>query len=210
MYGYNDIGEYTLKLDVVTLDEPALATASRGLIEKVLASPYKPTHIVAIASGGLHVAKSMVKYVGPSVSFFEVRVQRPSTESKRTSLAIRILPNLPYLVTDRLRLFESYLLERLQRKKSREKHRELPESAAAQLARIPAGSGARVLVVDDAVDSGSTLYGVLVGLRHVKAAGGEVRSAVLTVTHSSPLARPDYYLFERVIFRFPWSYDFRR
>ena len=52
-----------MKLHVITLDQPALVRASQSLVEKVLASPYEPTHIVAIAWGGLHVAKSMMRHV---------------------------------------------------------------------------------------------------------------------------------------------------
>ncbi len=194
----------------MTLEEAALASASLRLFDKVLASSYDPTHIVAIASGGVHVAKPMASRADPSVAFVEVLAQRPSTARKRASPIARILRRLPYFVTDRLRLLEAWLLERLYGREPVEELEELSEPAAAQLAGIPADKDVRVLVVDDAVDSGSTLYRVVGGLAHVKTAGGEVRSAVLTVTGPRPLIRPDFYLFERVICRCPWSYDFKR
>jgi hypoxanthine phosphoribosyltransferase len=65
----------------------------------------------------------------------------------------------------------------------------------------------RVLVVDDAVDSGLTLATVLRVLREISPSNTQFRSAVVTVTLEQPLAEPDYVLYRGVLCRFPWSFD---
>ena len=69
---------------------------------------------------------------------------------------------------------------------------------------------ARVLVIDDAVDSGLTLATVLQTFRNVCPPEVEVRTAVITVTTEHPVVAPDYALYRGVLCRFPWSFDARR
>ena len=66
---------------------------------------------------------------------------------------------------------------------------------------------ARILIADDAVDSGVTLATVLRLVDDVCPAGGEIRSAAITQTLENPTARPDYLLFRGTLCRFPWSFD---
>jgi hypoxanthine phosphoribosyltransferase len=65
----------------------------------------------------------------------------------------------------------------------------------------------RVLVTDDAVDSGATLATVLRHIHAVCPPGVEVRSAVITQTLEQPMIKPNYALFHNVLCRFPWSFD---
>jgi hypoxanthine phosphoribosyltransferase len=76
---------------------------------------------------------------------------------------------------------------------------------AARLAAL--ASPPRILVADDAVDSGITLATVLRLLREIAPARSEVRSAAITQTLEHPTVQPDYVLFHRVLCRFPWSFD---
>jgi hypoxanthine phosphoribosyltransferase len=68
-------------------------------------------------------------------------------------------------------------------------------------------SPSRVMVVDDAVDSGVTLAAVLRTLRESCPPGTELRTAAITVTRPSPAVEPDYALWRGVLCRFPWSFD---
>ena len=68
----------------------------------------------------------------------------------------------------------------------------------------------RLLVVDDAVDSGVTLATVIDLLRNTCPDRTEIRSAVITVTLEEPRAEPDYALYRGVLCRFPWSFDAAR
>jgi len=194
-------------MKIETLDACALKQASLRLYDIVVASNYIPTHIVAIATGGVFVAQPIVEQVGADAIYIEVSVQRPSTAGKSKLNIKRFLKSLPYVVTDQLRRAEALWLSlRSEREKG---SGELPESCRATLDAIARKPETRVLVIDDAVDSGRTLASVLGALRPVPEAGGEVRSAVLTVTRKKPQVWPDFSLFDRVLCRFPWSYDFK-
>ena len=65
----------------------------------------------------------------------------------------------------------------------------------------------RVLVADDAVDSGVTLNTVLSMLRALCPPATDLRSAAITVTLDNPVVEPDYALYRGVLCRFPWSFD---
>ena len=84
-----------------------------------------------------------------------------------------------------------------------------PEDLAAALAeRLGAlPMPVRILVADDAVDSGTTLASVLHLLADICPPGTEIRSAAITQTLENPRARPDYVLLHGTLCRFPWSFD---
>jgi hypoxanthine phosphoribosyltransferase len=67
----------------------------------------------------------------------------------------------------------------------------------------------RVLVVDDAIDSGATMATVVEQLRDAVGDGGEVRTAVLTITTRTAVFQPDFTLYRQTLCRFPWSHDFQ-
>lgn len=67
-----------------------------------------------------------------------------------------------------------------------------------------------VLVVDDAIDSGDTLFSVINSLKEVNPAA-RVRVAVVTVTTDHPRAEADFSIYHnKTLVRFPWSSDYRK
>lgn len=64
----------------------------------------------------------------------------------------------------------------------------------------------RILVVDDAVDSGETMRQVLAHLVRLGARREQVRTAVIALTRVDPLVAPDFKVFDEKC-RFPWSSD---
>lgn len=160
---------------------------------------YKPDLVVGIATGGVMVAGMMF----PSVQHCDVVVRRPSTRNKN-SFFKAFLSVMPMWILDRMRILEAWWLEKTS-DASKIRNLDLSEETARIITR-----SCRVLVVDDAVDSGVTLSSVLQAIGKV---GGsrEVRSAVITVTTGSPVVRPDYCLFnDNTLIRFPWSSDMKR
>lgn len=70
--------------------------------------------------------------------------------------------------------------------------------------------GSRILIVDDAVDSGSTMASVI-NLLNQEFPGNIIRTAAITVTTSTSLVEVDYALYrEGVLVRFPWSNDMKQ
>jgi hypoxanthine phosphoribosyltransferase len=154
--------------------------------------------VVAIATGGVYVAEAM-GYADVET----VKLQRVGTATKRTLLD-KILKQLPGCVTDRLRMLEARLLEWREKGEKQLAEVTLSESIRAGLESHP-GS---VLVIDDAVDSGRTLLAVVKKLKAVLP-DADVRSAIITVTRSSAVIKPDYTLYaDHTLIRFPWSGDY--
>lgn len=117
---------------------------------------------------------------------------------------------MPRNVVDLLRVIEHHLLSARRKrlaKAPRVDHHEI--GTIAELLSQTAQPH-RLLVVDDAVDSGITLATVLELLSEICPAGTEVKSAVITVTLDAPRAMPDFSLYRGVLCRFPWSFDAAR
>ncbi|MDE6278027.1 MAG: hypothetical protein K2M06_07965 [Muribaculaceae bacterium] len=182
------------------MNEREFEHASRRL-EGLVREDYCPDLVVGIAMGGEFLAAMMFKDI-PHVS---VRMHRPSTADKeRASIVFRILRRSPRKLSDALRLVEARVLRM---KSLWEKPRKLQLKAEATEA---IATAKRVLVVDDAVDSGATMKAVIDAVSSVKGER-EVRSAVITMTTSSPKVKPSYALFRNgTLIRFPWSKDFYR
>lgn len=66
----------------------------------------------------------------------------------------------------------------------------------------------RILIVDDAVDSGESMKKVVETVRGLNPRAS-VRTAAITLTTPAPAVSPDYYLYNQVLVRFPWSKDYR-
>lgn len=171
---------------VLTLDDRAFAGHCKMLEQRVLSDGYVPDLIIGIARGGEFVAGRMFEGV-PHVS---VKLQRPQG-GERSQTVGRFVHAMPRWINNLMRMAESLLLTLKSHHLSR--------------VDLPGGLDGykRILVVDDAVDSGATLASVIAAL------GGRCRTAALTVTAlRKPLAMPDYYLFNNhTLIRFPWSTD---
>lgn len=178
---------------VITLGNSDFTAACRSLAASVYASGFRPDAVLEIARGGVYVGQEMFG----SVFHGSTRLQRPGTRAKSHG-AGRLIAMLPRPVADMLRRAESWVLSLRKPRPADHTYVRLPE--------FPPGTR-RILIVDDAVDSGVTLDAVV---RAVGAAlpDAEVRSAVITVTTRRPLVRPDYTLYNDLsLVRFPWSPD---
>lgn len=182
---------------VVTFDDRRFAVACRMLADEVTEAKFYPGLIVGIRTGGEYVAREMLSYF-PGSRLAVVELQRPSTQRK--SLVAGLLPLLPLGVLDFLRMAESRLLAL--RPRRRVGRVDIPAEVT--------GLGAeKILVVDDAVDSGVTMEAIVGALRR-SCPGADVRSAAITVTTSRPLIAPDYALYRnKTLIRFPWSMDMK-
>lgn len=191
---------------VITLEDKAFSQACADLAAQVLASGYRYDLLVGIATGGAIVAREM-----PAPQRVEVRRQRPSTRAKQR-LAGRLLRHMPRPLSDRLRVAESRLYALMARHhKPAVPEVTLDENTLATLGALTGRDRKpRILIVDDAVDSGATMLGVLRAVASA-APGAEIRTAAITQTRDNPLSRPDYLHFaERVLVRFPWSADMQK
>ena len=195
---------------VRTLDQPRFEAACASLMRAVLAK-YVPDLLVGIRTGGFVVAEAMARSIAPPPPVMPLTCRRAGTTAKsRIRLLPKLLAVLPQPLVDSLRVTEHRLL--LPRRKANVKVQHIDHAEAAAIGRYLANRAtpARVLVVDDAVDSGVTLATVLRLLSETCPAQTEFRSAVVTVTLEGPLAEPDFALYRGVLCRFPWSFDAAR
>lgn len=192
-------------IKVITADEERLGGMCASLAAMVSERSGAPDLIVGIRSGGAMVADRLSASF-PEAALAYVVARRPSTAAKKRSGGIlrSVLRVMPVPVLDFMRIVESRVL-----KKTGSPYREVALDMDDVSAGLLATPGKKILVVDDAVDSGHTLYSVLVCLRE-KAPQARIESAVITVTTTSTVVEPDYTLYDNLtLVRFPWSMDAR-
>jgi uncharacterized protein len=169
---------------------------------------YAPVLLVGVRTGGLVVAETMARV--SSLPVLPLTCRRPTTAFKSRLPGLKpLLATLPESLLNALRRVEHRLASSHRGAAQPTQIDQAEAIAIGNWLRI-LSRGARVLVVDDAVDSGATLATVLQTLRDVCPPEVEVRTAVITVTTEDPVVAPDYTLYRGVLCRFPWSFDARR
>jgi hypoxanthine phosphoribosyltransferase len=169
---------------------------------------FAPTLLVGIKNGGLVVAETMARFAASRPPVMPLTSRRAATGTKsRLPLLRTMLLALPMSARDLLRRVEHRYFIAPRAQAGRQQYVDQTEANAIRQ-HLSANSGPeRVLVVDDAVDSGVTLGAVLHVLRDIALPGTEMRAAVITQTLDNPTVRPDYALHHGTLCRFPWSFD---
>lgn len=185
-------------MHVITLHPKQFSETCQRLAQSVLTlCPEGLDLIIAIPQGGRFVAKEVMQYL-PTCHYAEIKLQRPSTRHKTDRLK-KILPGLPTWLLDALRVAESYIL---QCKRKEVPRVELPSGT------IPQGCKS-VLIIDDSVDSGSTLLAVKRAIESTKP-GVKIITAVVAVTTPHPLIQPNIKAInDTVLVRYHWSTDYK-
>lgn len=189
---------------VITLGNREFPEACEKLQALITASGFQPDCVIGIETGGRFVAENIFR----DNPHEYVRLQRPSTASK-TGVIRSIIRLLPQRVTNYLRKVEARRLSaKFRHLASMPEHIENIISQKIKTLHIPDISHHdRILIVDDAIDSGMTMEAVCRAVRNTSH-GADIRTAVITVTEPDPLLKSDYTLFnDRTLVRFPWSND---
>lgn len=185
-------------MKVTTLHQADFVARCRELEAK--ATGYAPDLIVGIANGGVHVAANM--FAG--VAHTQVLCQRSGTRAKqRAGFVFAVVRMLPEGVRNWLRVREARSLA-----KRKGVGRHVCTVAPGFDAAVQGAK--RILVVDDAVDSGASMKAVLDAIEALASPGAEVRTAAIVVTTENPIVKTHYYIYKdgRLV-RFPWSADMR-
>lgn len=195
---------------VLDLDRTAFEEVCAELIRDA-AAERRPDALIAIPTGGWHVAQAMARAVEGDVPVLALTCRRPSSRLKPGGAAVRrMVSGLPRPIVDRLRLAEHALLTRRPAAPPAAPYEFVEQEIEALRQWLASGPGQpSLLVVDDAVDSGATLLQVVEAVRRHAPPGASVRTAVITVTTDWPLIQPEYRMFHRQLCRFPWSMDAR-
>lgn len=199
---------------VITLDQARFGQACRDLWSTATADG-RPDILLGIRTGGYAVAQAMLDGTnGEDVVLLPITRRRASTAAKNNNPWVgATLRRLPYFVTDRIRVLEHRVLSG---RRAMEKASETtgqweadPAEGAALAEALAKRLHAKILIVDDALDTGATLRAVH-ALVSSLAPTADVRSAVLVTTTKTPLIKATNSLYTNVLCRFPWSHDAAR
>jgi hypothetical protein len=192
-------------IQVVEFDWPSFENFAR---RRVLPDMPGSVTVIGVADGGLPLARRMHELLTngarPQPGYVELSCRRPSTKVKkkspiRESLLRGLFRILPRQILDALRRVEHH---RLSERRELEQERQITCDTSIQ------GDVDCILVVDDAVDSGSSLLQIHKYLTQEEGIpSGRIRFLTGAVTQKSPYIQPDYYWSSGVLVRFPWSLD---
>lgn len=195
-------------MKIVDLDDAALrvhvAEMAADIVEKE-----NIDIVIGIRRGGAYVGHLLWEAMGAKGShakYFELTCQRSSTSVKGFGVVKFVIKMLPRVVNDLLRKLEHRLVSLTVGLGSNGKRR--VEGLDGDLLKsLEAGTeNTRILLVDDAIDSGSTMETVIDALRSVNEAV-VIRTCALTVTQRDARVRPDYSVYDEVLLRCSWAAD---
>lgn len=189
---------------VITADNDELKRLSRKLHDLVEESGFAYDTLVAVASAGIYIAENF-----PESKYFIAECHRAGSGTKK-NIGKNILSHLPHWLSSALRMAESISGELRQRMDALAgRGIALREVMLDDALRDMLRSGKhRILIVDDASDSGRTLLSVKDTLLKLSP-DSEVRTAVITQTRRNPVLTPDYCVYNnKTLIRFPWAPDY--
>jgi hypoxanthine phosphoribosyltransferase len=163
-------------------------TISR-LVTQIQQRAFNPDHILYIESAGWLLGEELAKQMGCSASGIVAK-------RKGNRLKQFVAPLFSY--------FPEELAHQIRRL-------ELGSRIHAQVATRQVSLRAelltpwkRLIIIDDAVDSGNSLQSVVEFLQSKGFAQSDILTAAITVTSSTPVIKPDVSLYSEVVI-FPWS-----
>lgn len=195
-------------MNVITLNKSEFEQACDYLALK-LAESGDITALIGVRSGGATVAKLVFGYFekhGKKLEYYEAGASRYATAAKNSGSMKKLFKYLPTFFLDWLRVAEHYIVTlRMKLSDDVKRNVHLDSGLVDYLANLDAG---RIIIIDDAIDSGATVKILLDEFYSINPLL-EYKIAVLVVTKNVPLVYPDFYLYQDVLLRFPWSSDYK-
>lgn len=190
-------------MDVITLTYSKAEQCAEMLINEI---DFHPDLVIGVLNGAKFLIEEFKKSEKfTSSCFVEVKLQRESEKMKRNKIVSIILKILPYSLLNRLRIIES---EKVKSKIKKIDFLEL-NSKIVILDNLPNIDVKKILIIDDALDSGKTIYLIKNELTKKYPNLTEIKSAVIAWTIDQSIVKPDYYVYKNTLVRYPWSKDFK-
>lgn len=204
-----------MSLPVLDLDHDAVVEATRALARRIVADDLQPRVVLAVLNGGAEPARllmSELKASGMAPDLLEVVMSRPGV-SGRKRLKTQAARFLPRVALNALRRVEHRRQVRRAVRVSVQGEHSPDASTMKALKEIAdkvrAFPRAQLLLVDDAVDSGSTMRTLLLVAESYGIPRDSIKTVALVATTAVAEQLTDYFHFCRVLCRFPWSVDAR-
>lgn len=188
-------------MEVITLNNEAFQNSCKTLFS-TLDDDYDL--VIGISKGGEYVLEAFaLNTINKAIQFKIISIQRPSTTGfKKNKILRHLLKLLPYTILDLLRVYEAKKAQ-----KNIATNISMP-NVSIDLVDLNLKSIKKVLVLDDAVDSGVTLTKVVEAISKI-IPEAIVVTAVLSWTNSRSLMIPNHYVYKDALVRFPWSLDYK-
>lgn len=195
-------------MKVQTLDDKQLQIMALKLISLVKDN-FDPNILIGICNGGFYVSNLMIKALPAGTVHLPLTCRRPISSYKNVFLK-KLFSFSPTVLNDWLRIREHQVLTR-KLKLYGENHFSFitSEMVAIENSLVTKGNTCRVLIVDDAIDTGNTLLAVVKTVRKLLPDSAIMKTAVITLTAKKNLIQPDYYIYSDTLLRFPWSIDYK-
>jgi hypoxanthine phosphoribosyltransferase len=178
------------KIREIALDD--LENLTETLLNQIRSSHFEPDVVVYLETGARLLASHFLRLTG--VQAIPLTIQRSGNRSKaRIAFLLRIFPRV---IKNGLRRIERRVGSQGSNKRT------LAPAPEVDL------SGKRVLILDDAADSGQSLLIAKQWVLQRGAVAREIRVAVVTVTQSRAKEIVDFWIYDQLC-RFPWSSDSR-
>ena len=194
---------YVKKMKIITLNSREFKMDCQRLLDAVLKTGFKPDLIVSIATGGDYVVREFG--CDNDVEFVSIKKQRKATRTKnKLHLMFYFLKRMPYFISNTLRKAEHMFLMFKHVRSSLNDKKNITSFEGINVIR----KVKNILIVDDAVDSGSTMVAIV---SHIEKEfpGSNVCTASIVNTFYKPLIVPDVVIYDKCLVRFPWSKDYK-
>ena len=197
-------------MQVITLNETQLKECAKTLAEMTVKSDISRFDaVIAIRRGGCFVCDALCRFF-PKERYkerYDITIQRPTTKMKANFVGA-VLKALPYPMLNVLRMVEAFMLTGRKRQKVRAGVNILLPDLLVES--IKSSEEPKVLIVDDAIDTGNTLFAIENSLKKINPEI-RIKVAAVTVTTSNPIRDADYFLYHNgTLIRFPWSNDYKK
>lgn len=196
-------------MKVLTISQNELKNLSHTLLSMITKDQFTIDMVIGIATGGIYISSPIKEQLAKEKwhgKYYEIKLSRQSTETKKILKLKGILTKLPYFILNFLRKLEVFMFENFKAKEynsSKENKVDLSDGLINDIK-----NSHSILLVDDAIDTGSTILAIKNVIKRINP-NVTIKTAVLTVTHKKPYIEPDYTLFKRVLLRCPWAEDYK-
>lgn len=161
--------------------------------------------VVSVETGGRFVGEKFVEFYNPGMPNFVVKRQRKGTKTKQKySIFSRMIGIMPDVAHNLLRVVEHHARQFFYERKNRR-----PRISNVEIVNDISGSvneESMILIIDDAVDSGSTLLDVISFVKQ-RYPNSEIQTCAITITFKNPIVKVDYHIYKDTLVKFPWSMD---
>lgn len=164
---------------------------------------FSPDMVVQVLNSGVYLGDELKKIQKfKDVCYVKVKPKRDRGFIKQSFLFDLIVKILPYKFLDKLRVYES---DQVKNSIDKIDLNELSK-ITIDLNHLAKQKKQNILIIDDAVDSGRTVFLIQNNLKK-QYPNAVIKTAVLSWTLGNSIIKPDYYIYKDILVRFPWSKD---